>query len=335
MVPFVKRCWELLGGRSPRLNWSQALLFPFFLIMCLSILRRCGRLWYWDESGKLIQSEDYCKFLWNEPLGTRWERAKAHCSGTGCTQGEWRLFFFMSQMSLSPPSYPRNAPRGTEPLHVRAGKRISLYFPQDSLYEVFLLVLQEVIPVLLWNRCWLRIWLSSILCGRPVLWWESCFSGDLKAINWFLSCWLMYPTDLALLLLLSPSVVPDSVTAAHQAFLSFSIPWNLLRLVHNESVMPSNHLTSIFLSIRVISSSSVSHFFASGGQSIGASASASVLPMNIQDWFPLELTGLISLQSKGLSRVISNTTIRKHQFLGTQPSLWSNSHICTWLLEKP
>ena len=66
----------------------------------------------------------------------------------------------------------------------------------------------------------------------------------------------------------------------------------------------------------------------------GASASASVLLMNIQDGFPLQLTGLI-LQFKGLSRVFSNTTVQKHQFFGFQPSLWSNSHILTWLLEKP
>ena len=72
----------------------------------------------------------------------------------------------------------------------------------------------------------------------------------------------------------------------------------------------------------------MSLFFASGGQSIGASASASVLPVNIQDWFPLGLTGLISLQSKGLSRVFSNTTVQKHQFFSTQ---LSNSHIHTWL----
>ena len=74
--------------------------------------------------------------------------------------------------------------------------------------------------------------------------------------------------------------------------------------------------------------------FTSGGQNIGASASVSVLPMDIQDWFPLELTGFI-LQSKALSRVFSSTTIWKHQFFGAQPSLWSNSHIHTWLLEKP
>ena len=76
-------------------------------------------------------------------------------------------------------------------------------------------------------------------------------------------------------------------------------------------------------------------FFASGGQSIGVSASASVLPMNIQDWFPLGWAGWISLLSKGLSRVFSNTTVQKHQLLGTQLSLLSNSHIHTGLLEKP
>jgi len=79
----------------------------------------------------------------------------------------------------------------------------------------------------------------------------------------------------------------------------------------------------------------VSQFFASGGQSTGASASLSVLPMNIQGWFPLGLTGVISLLTKGLSRVFSSTAVQKHQFFGAQPSLWSNSHIHTWLLEKP
>ena len=79
----------------------------------------------------------------------------------------------------------------------------------------------------------------------------------------------------------------------------------------------------------------VSQLFVSGGQRIGASASASVLPINIQGWFPLGLTGWISLLSKGLSRVFSSTTVQKHQFSGFQPSLWSNSHISTWPLEKP
>ena len=79
----------------------------------------------------------------------------------------------------------------------------------------------------------------------------------------------------------------------------------------------------------------MSQFFMSGGQSIGVSASASVLPMNIQEWFTLGWTGWISLQSKGLSRVFSNTTVQKHQFFGTQLSLQSNSHFHTWLLGKP
>ena len=79
----------------------------------------------------------------------------------------------------------------------------------------------------------------------------------------------------------------------------------------------------------------MSQFFASGGQSIGASVSTSVIPMNIQDLFPLGWTGLISLQSKGLSRVFSNTTVQKHQFFGAQLSLWSSYHIHTQLLEKP
>ena len=77
----------------------------------------------------------------------------------------------------------------------------------------------------------------------------------------------------------------------------------------------------------------MSQFFESGDQNIGASASASVLPMNTQDWSPLGWTGWISLQSKGFSRVFSNTTIQKHQFVSSQPFLWSNSHIHMWLLK--
>ena len=78
----------------------------------------------------------------------------------------------------------------------------------------------------------------------------------------------------------------------------------------------------------------MSQLFASGGQSIGPSTSISVLPMNIQSWFPLGLTGLISLVSKGLSRVFSSTTIWNHQFFSAQPSLWSSSHPHAWLLEN-
>ena len=100
----------------------------------------------------------------------------------------------------------------------------------------------------------------------------------------------------------------------------------------SSSVIPfSSRLQSFPASV----SFPMSQFFTSGGQSIGVSASASVLPMNIQDWFPLDRTGWISLLSKGLSRVFSNTAVQKHQFTSTHLSLQSNSHIHTWLLEKP
>ena len=98
----------------------------------------------------------------------------------------------------------------------------------------------------------------------------------------------------------------------------------------SSSVSP---LSSCTQSFPASGSFPVSQYFASGGQSIGVSASASVLPVNIQDWFSLGWTGWISLQSKGLPRVFSNTAVQKHQFFSAQPSLWS--HICTWLLEKP
>ena len=129
-------------------------------------------------------------------------------------------------------------------------------------------------------------------------------------------------------------------TAACQACLSFTISQSLLKLMTIESVIPSNHLIlccpfllmpSIFPRIMIFSSDLAVHI---GDQSIGTSASASVLPMNIQGWFPLGLAVLIYLLSKGLSRAFSSTTVWKHQFFSAQPS-WSNSHIHPWLLEKP
>ena len=95
----------------------------------------------------------------------------------------------------------------------------------------------------------------------------------------------------------------------------------------SSSVIP---FSSSLQSFTTSGSFQMSHFFASGGQSIGISASASVLPMNIQDWFPLGWTSLISLQSKRMLRVFSNTTLQKHQLFGAQLSIWSNSHIHTW-----
>ena len=129
-------------------------------------------------------------------------------------------------------------------------------------------------------------------------------------------------------------------TAAHQASLSIINSQSLLQLMSIEFVMPSNHLflchplllPSIFPSIRVFSNESVLCIRRPEYWSFSFST---VLAMNIQDWFPLGLTGLISLLSKGLSRVFSNITVQKHQFFSAQLSLYSNSHIHTWLLEKP
>ena len=128
--------------------------------------------------------------------------------------------------------------------------------------------------------------------------------------------------------------------AARQASLSITNPRSSPKLMWIESVIPSSHLIlchpllllpSIFSSIRVFQ---MTQFFTSGGQSIEVSASTSVLPMNTQDWSPLAWAAWISLQSKGLSRVFSNTTVQKHKFFSTQLSLYSNSHIHTCLLEK-
>ena len=133
-------------------------------------------------------------------------------------------------------------------------------------------------------------------------------------------------------------------TAALQASLSITNSQNcsnscpLSQWCHttiSSSVIP---FSSCLQSFPVSGSFPISQFCALGGQSIGASASASVLPMNIQDYFPLWLTGLISLQSKGFSRVFSNTTVQKQQFFGAQlffSTSASNSHIHTWPREKP
>ena len=123
--------------------------------------------------------------------------------------------------------------------------------------------------------------------------------------------------------------------------LSIANSRNLHKHMSIELMMPSNHLIlcyslllppSIFPSIRVFSNESALHIM---WPSIGFSALTSVLPMNTQDWSPLGWSGWISLQSKGLSRVFSNTTVQKHQFFSAQLSSQSNSHIHTWPLEKP
>ena len=135
-----------------------------------------------------------------------------------------------------------------------------------------------------------------------------------------------------------PFVTPG--TAACQASLSITNSQSLLKLLSIELVIPSNHLILCHLllflpSIFPISGSfQMSQFFTSGGQSIRVSPSASVLPMNTQDWFPLGWTGWISLQSKGLSTVFSNTTVQIINSLALS-FLYSTTHIHTWLLEKP
>ena len=152
--------------------------------------------------------------------------------------------------------------------------------------------------------------------------------ANLPSVPWFLQMrnlrqegWVL-ATQVAIVVIQSLSHVSlfaTPWTAACQTFLSFTVSRSLLKLMSIESVMPSNHpvlccplllMLSVFASIRVFSNE---WLFASGGQNIGASASASVLPMNIQDWSPLEWTGWISLQSKGLSRVFSSTTVQNHR----------------------
>ena len=138
-----------------------------------------------------------------------------------------------------------------------------------------------------------------------------------------LSCvWLLWPHGLQHSRLPCPSRAPGacldscpSIRWCHPTISSSAVPFS-----------------SCLQSFPASGSFPVSQFFGSGGQSIGASTSTSVLPMNIRGWFPLGLTDLISLQSKGLSRVFSNTTVQKHQFFGTQLSLWPNSFTFTSLL---
>ena len=132
-------------------------------------------------------------------------------------------------------------------------------------------------------------------------------------------------------------------TAAHQASLSITssqsllIPYScpLSQWCHptiSSSIFP---FFSCLQSFPASGSFPVSQFFTSGGQSIGVSASTSIFPMNTQDWSPFRWTGWIFLQSKGLSRVFSNTPVQKHKFFGAQPSSQSNSHIHTWPQGKP
>ena len=161
---------------------------------------------------------------------------------------------------------------------------------------------------------------------------NTCLDRHLYAFNIFSSvqfshsvvCKSLWPHGLQHTRLPCPSPTPGGC--------SNSCP--LSRWCHptiSSSVIP---FSSCLQSCPASGSFQMNPFFASGSRRTGVSASESVLPMNIQDWFPLGWTGLIFLQSKGLSRVFSSITVQKHQFLGSQLSLWSNSLICIWLLEK-
>ena len=152
----------------------------------------------------------------------------------------------------------------------------------------------------------------------------------------------VHPDHLSVQLLSRVRLFVTPWIAARQASLSITISWSSLRLKSIESVMPSSHLilvvpfSSCPQSLSASESFPMNQLFAWGGQSIGVSALASFHPKNTQGWSPLGWTGWISLQSKGLSRVFSNTTIQKLQFFGAQLSSQSNSsHIHTWPLEKP
>ena len=157
-----------------------------------------------------------------------------------------------------------------------------------------------------------RVYMEAPVMSNPVQFSRSVMSSFLQ------------PHGLQHAMLLCPSHTPGACSNScalcqwcHPTIWS-SVPFLLL-------------LHSIFPSIRVFSNELP---LCIRWPKFGASASALVLPMNIQGWVPLGFTGWISLLSKGVSRVFSSTTVQKHQFFGTQPSLWSNSHICTWLLEN-
>ena len=151
--------------------------------------------------------------------------------------------------------------------------------------------------------------------------------------SWSPNYWTVreVPTIYIFYLLFNHSVMSDLMDCST---LGLPIPHHLPEFaqthVHwvGDAIQPSHPFFSCLQSFPASGSFPVSQFFASGGQSIGVSASTSVLPMNIQDWVSLRGTGWISLQSKGLSRVFSSTTFWRHQFFGAQPFLLSNSHFC-------
>ena len=180
--------------------------------------------------------------------------------------------------------------------------------------------------------------LNSIKTNRPLKNWAEDLSSKENKSRHMKRC----STSLVIAV---HSVVSDSLQPHRLQHARPPCPWTSPRVSSNScSLSQRCHptispfaipLSSCLQSSPASRSLPMSQLFKSGGQSIGASASASILPMNSQGWFPLGFTSLISLQSKGLSRVFSITTVWRHHFFGTQPFLLSSSHIRTWLLEKP
>ena len=158
--------------------------------------------------------------------------------------------------------------------------------------------------------------------------------SDWTELNWIFKRYIVVQS-------LSHIQLCDPVDCSTQGFPIFHYLLEFAQIyIHwiSDAIQPSHPLSPPFSSCSQSFPASrsipMSWLFTSGGQTIGTSASASVLSMNIQGWFPLGLTGLISLLSKGFSKVFSSTIVQKHQFFGSQSSLWSNSHIHTRLLEK-
>ena len=155
-----------------------------------------------------------------------------------------------------------------------------------------------------------------------------------SSLRWFFPYLLDNPPLVVVQLPNSVQLFATPWTATHQASLPLTISWNLPKFMSIASVMPSSHLILWCpQSFPASGTFPVSRLFASDDQNTGFSLS--VLPKNFQGWFPLRLTGLISFQSEGFSGVFSSTTVRRHQFFGVLPSLWSSSHNRTWPLGRP
>ena len=158
---------------------------------------------------------------------------------------------------------------------------------------------------------------------------------------WFRILFLQLTNCCCCLITQSSPALWDAMDCSTQASLSLTISWGLPKFMFIASMMPSSHLILWLLLLHLPSifpASGIcpmSQLFPSGDQNTGALASASVLPMNIQAWFRLRLTRLISLLSKGLSGVLSGTTVWRHQFFGILPSLQSSFHTCMWPLGRP